>query len=82
MKRIELVEHPTKWGCSGCVYEDNEKGCWEAPDCGKHAVFEEVEYPDCYDIQELEVCDECNECSAFCEVCGHWYPIDNPCEFH
>tara|TARA_R110000824_G_C15233132_1_gene679122 strand:- start:38084 stop:38524 length:441 start_codon:yes stop_codon:yes gene_type:complete len=45
MKRIELVEHLTKWGCTGCVYEDDEKGCWEAPDCGTHAVFQEVEKP-------------------------------------
>lgn len=29
-----------------------------------------------------EPCGECHECSVFCDVCGMWYDMDEPCEFH
>jgi len=31
---------------------------------------------------EYEPCGECHECSVFCDVCGMWYDMDEPCEFH
>ena len=27
-------------------------------------------------------CGECNVCAAYCDVCGVWYSLDEPCEFH
>ena len=29
-----------------------------------------------------EPCGECHECSVFCDVCGMWYDMDEPCGFH
>lgn len=30
----------------------------------------------------IHSCGECNECSTFCDVCGHRYLDDEPCELH